>query len=151
MIGKQKCKILKEIRQKIAEENNIPYQTKECTHTGNCSGTCPFCESEVRYLETQLKKKASLGIPVRIAAICAGVAATVTGCSVIAPDSEKATPTPTEEVIVLSGEVGYPYEPEPTETSAPVTKKNSTITVPIQSREPVEIGYDELSGYVPYN
>ena len=79
MQGKQKCTILKEIRRKIALENGIPYQTRDCTHTGECSGTCPFCESEVRYLESELKKKASLGEKVKIAAICAGMAAMVSG------------------------------------------------------------------------
>lgn len=148
MSGKQKCIMLKEVRRRIAEANNIPYQTKECTHTGECSGTCPYCESEVRYLESQLKKKASLGIPVRIAAICAGLAATVTGCSVLSP--EPATPTPTEEMEQLSGEVGYPFEtPEPTETPVPASK--STISIPAGGSQPVEIVYDELSGYVPYN
>ena len=29
MLGKAKCKILKEIRQKIADENDIPYVTRE--------------------------------------------------------------------------------------------------------------------------
>ena len=61
MLGKQKCKILKEIRQKIADENDIPYVTRECTHQGNCSGTCPRCESELRYLENQLQIRSSLG------------------------------------------------------------------------------------------
>ena len=68
MIGKQKCEILKEIRQKIADENEIPYKTRRCTHQGPCSGTCPYCESEVRYLESQLKKRVSLGKPVKVAA-----------------------------------------------------------------------------------
>ena len=142
--------MLKEVRRRIAEANNIPYQTKECTHTGECSGTCPYCESEVRYLESQLKKKASLGIPVRIAAICAGLAATVTGCSVLSPEPATPTPTPTEEMEQLSGEVGYPFEtPEPTETPVPASK--STISIPAGGSQPVEIVYDELSGYVPYN
>ena len=50
MFGKKKCKILKEIRKKIAEENDIPYVTRECTHKGECSGTCPRCEQELREL-----------------------------------------------------------------------------------------------------
>ena len=54
MQGKNKCKILKQIRQAIADENNIPLVTRECTHQGKCSGTCPTCEQEVRYLEQQL-------------------------------------------------------------------------------------------------
>ena len=50
MKGKNKCKILKEIRQKIADENDIPYVTRECTYRGDCKGTCPKCEAELLYL-----------------------------------------------------------------------------------------------------
>ena len=54
MLGKEKCRILKEIRQRIADENDIPWVTQECTHKGSCRGTCPKCESELRELERQL-------------------------------------------------------------------------------------------------
>ena len=47
MLGKKKCRILKEIRQKIADENDIPYVTHECKFQGECKGTCPRCESEL--------------------------------------------------------------------------------------------------------
>ena len=67
MFGKEKCRILKEIRQKIADENEIPYVTQECRHQGNCSGTCPRCESELRYLEQQLERRAALGKQISIA------------------------------------------------------------------------------------
>ena len=61
MLGKEKCRILKEIRQKIADENEIPYVTRECGFRGECRGTCPRCESELRYLESQLAARAALG------------------------------------------------------------------------------------------
>ena len=48
MSGKNKCKILKEIRQKIADENDIPFVTAECQFQGECSGTCPKCEAELQ-------------------------------------------------------------------------------------------------------
>ena len=48
MLGKKKCRILKEIRQKIADENDIPYVTHECKFQGECEGTCPRCESELK-------------------------------------------------------------------------------------------------------
>ena len=37
MNGKSKCKILKDIRRKIAEENDIAYVTSECKYQGDCS------------------------------------------------------------------------------------------------------------------
>ena len=52
--GKDICKTLKGIRQQIADANNIRYQPCECHHEGDCSGTCPACEQEIRYLEEQL-------------------------------------------------------------------------------------------------
>ena len=81
MRGKNKCKILKEIRQKIADENDIPYVTRECSYQGDCTGTCPKCESELRYLERELEKRASLGKRVAVGAVCAGMALTTAGCS----------------------------------------------------------------------
>ena len=55
--GKQTCKILKEIRKQIAAENDIKLVIEECTYQGDCLGTCPKCEAEVRYLERELEKR----------------------------------------------------------------------------------------------
>ena len=38
--GKSTCKLLKDIRQQIADANGISYQPKECHHEGDCAGTC---------------------------------------------------------------------------------------------------------------
>lgn len=108
MLGKQKCKILKEIRQRIADENEIPYVTRECRYQGECSGTCPRCESELRYLEQQLALRASLGKRVAVTALCAGMALSSAGCG-----SGQRSPEPV--VDDLSGAVAYddPQEPGP--------------------------------------
>ncbi len=100
MLGKQKCKILKEIRQRIADENDIPYVTQECTHKGECRGTCPKCESELRYLERELAARQSLGKRVAVAALCAGLAFSSVGCDRTSSDSVRdrsdgAVPAPT--------------------------------------------------------
>jgi len=42
---------------------------RECTHEGDCRGTCPYCESEVRYLERELSKRRALGKAVTVAGI----------------------------------------------------------------------------------
>ena len=55
--GRLKCKILKEIRQRIADENGIPFQAGECSYEGPCTGTCPACEAELRYLEQELEAR----------------------------------------------------------------------------------------------
>jgi hypothetical protein len=67
--GKTTCKVLKEVRRKIADTNGIPLPERECTHTGDCAGTCPYCESEVRYLERELSKRKNLGKAVAVAGI----------------------------------------------------------------------------------
>jgi len=67
--GKRTCEILKDVRRKVAQENGIPLVERECTHEGDCRGTCPYCESEVRYLERELSKRRALGKAVTVAGI----------------------------------------------------------------------------------
>ena len=57
MYGKYKCKLLKKIREKIARENDIEFESEECTIERDCSGTCPKCEDELAYLENEIAKK----------------------------------------------------------------------------------------------
>ena len=71
--GKQTCKILKEIRRQIAEANGIEFITSECRYKGDCLGTCPKCEAEVRYLEQQLRARSLAGKAVALAGISATV------------------------------------------------------------------------------
>ncbi len=78
--GKQTCKILKEIRRQIAAENDIKLVIEECTYQGNCIGTCPKCEEEVRYLERELEKRQRMGK----AAIVAGLSVGLLGTSQLA-------------------------------------------------------------------
>lgn len=82
MKGKKRCKILKEIRKTIAEQNEIAYVTSECQHKGDCAGTCPKCEAEVRYLERELEKRRHLGKTVAVAGVAAAVALSATGCAI---------------------------------------------------------------------
>jgi hypothetical protein len=72
--GKKTCKILKDIRREIAKQNDIEYITSECGFKGECKGTCPKCESELRYLENELDKRRRLGKAVTIAGISLGMA-----------------------------------------------------------------------------
>ena len=75
--GKSTCKLLKSIRQQIADANGISYQPKECQHKGDCTGTCPACEEEIRYLERELKARKGNGFGMKVAGIAAGICATV--------------------------------------------------------------------------
>ena len=73
--GKQTCKILKEIRKQIAAENDIELVISECTYQGDCLGTCPKCEAEVRYLERELEKRQRLGKAAMVAGLSVGLMA----------------------------------------------------------------------------
>ena len=75
--GKSTCKLLKSIRQQIADANGISYRPKECHHKGDCAGTCPACEAEIRYLERELKARKGNGFGMKVAGIAAGICATV--------------------------------------------------------------------------
>lgn len=71
--GKNTCKILKEIRKQIASENDIEFVTSECTYKGDCKGTCPKCEAEVRYLERELEKRQRMGKAAVVAGLSVGL------------------------------------------------------------------------------
>lgn len=96
MKGKEKCKALKEIRRQIAEKNDIEFIVSECTHKGDCKGTCPKCEAELRYLEKQLNLRKSLGKAVAVAGISVGACTMMTAC------------TPLDVVSRLVSDVIYP-------------------------------------------
>lgn len=80
MNGREKCKILREIRQKIALDNNISLVTNECKHKGECKGTCPKCESEVIYLENELRRKRSMGQYITIAGLALSSTVGLSAC-----------------------------------------------------------------------
>ena len=97
--GKSTCKLLKDIRQQIADANGISYQPKECHHKGDCVGTCPACEEEIRYLERELKARKGNGFSMKVAGIAAGICATVMPMTAAAqgvkPDSTSNLPVRT--------------------------------------------------------
>lgn len=74
--GRNICNQLKEVRKRIAEENAIPFEIEECTYKGECRGTCPRCEAEVRYLENALADHIRLGKVATVAGLAIGLAAT---------------------------------------------------------------------------
>lgn len=52
--GKNICRILKEIRKVAANINDIEYEPSECLFEGDCPGTCPKCDEELKTLTEQL-------------------------------------------------------------------------------------------------
>lgn len=148
MKGKGKCKILKDIRRKIAEENGIDYVTTECKYQGDCTGTCPKCESEVRYLEAELEKRRSAGKAVLVAGIAASMVVGMPGCaasetpagtSPVQPSTELTQPLPSQSDPTHVEEVGEIYIPE----SSVATEESVTMGDPTEA--PSET-YPELMG-----
>lgn len=120
--GKEKCRILKQIRAEIARENDIEWVVSECKHKGNCKGTCPKCEQEVRQLEAALAKREALGKTVAVVGISASIALSVTGCVNPFPQTQgdmilEGEPMPPEltaeeTYIAVDGEMIPPPETE---------------------------------------
>ena len=139
MLGKEKCRILKEIRQRIADENDIPYVTRECSFQGSCRGTCPKCESELRYLEEQLALRQSLGKRVAVTALCAAMAFASAGCG------PSKTPT-----IVLPGGTPAPVETDISGMIAPPPTEEPLMgeAVPWEDEDPPEETEEPLAGEV---
>ena len=71
--GKHICNTLKAIRLDIARANGIAYAPRECHHEGECAGTCPACESEMRYLEREIARRRSNGKAALIAGVSLGL------------------------------------------------------------------------------
>ena len=71
--GKQVCKTLKQIRKQVADANEIQYEPTECHYEGDCLGTCPKCEQEVRYIERHLNIRRALGKAVSVAGVAMGL------------------------------------------------------------------------------
>ena len=72
--GKFICETLKKVRLEIARANGIKYAPRECHHEGDCAGTCPACESEMRYLEREIARRRFLGKAALVAGVSLGLA-----------------------------------------------------------------------------
>lgn len=58
--GKAKCQILRDIREEIASQTGYTdLPPHNCTHTGDCPGTCPRCESEAENLSNAIRHSAN--------------------------------------------------------------------------------------------
>ena len=133
--GKQTCKILKDIRRQIAEANDIEYITSECQYKGDCTGTCPKCESEVRYLEHQLERRRMAGKAITLLGLSAGIIA-MNACANSPGQSAKNTseiklecqsvPTDKDSLFLIKGTVTDSLTQKPI-VGANVSEKETTI------------------------
>ena len=113
--GKRTCEILKDVRRKIAQENDIAIKERECTDEGDCRGTCPYCESEVRYLERELSKRRVLGKAVTVA----GIAVSTMMMGACHSPKTPATPAGSEPEPTPVNTLSQPAEPSPESSPEP--------------------------------
>lgn len=141
--GKQTCKILKDIRRQIAEANDIEFITSECQYQGDCLGTCPKCEAEVRYLEQQLERKRMAGKAITILGISAGLVAMapMTSCS-SSPNkgTNQETISDSANTSIMFGEVC----PTPIEDTIPMVERD-TVNKQALPELPQEQGLIEIT------
>ena len=73
--GRNICNTLKAIRKQIADANGINYSPEECHFEGECKGTCPKCEQDVRDLEYELHLRQMAGKAIKVAGVALGITA----------------------------------------------------------------------------
>lgn len=119
MTGKEKCRLLRQIRNQVARKNGLAPFEDTCTHKGECAGTCPKCEAEVKALSQALENRRARRKRVALAGVSLGVCATLAGCSlddaidslVIAKNLVARTAVERTEVE-LDGDIAMPVDIE---------------------------------------
>lgn len=114
MKGKSKCKILKDIRHQIAKDNDIEYVTSECKFQGECFGTCPKCEAELRYLEEELMKRQKAGKKIAVVGVAAAFMVGASGCGL--DDLFSSSKSTMGDFVILSQENASAQESMSTES-----------------------------------
>lgn len=126
MRGKEKCKALKKLRKQIAEENDIAYAVSECTFQGECKGTCPKCEAELRYLERELEVRRTMGKTVALVGLGVGLSTMTTGCLAVDIAENVVDRVSAFGASILDGTVADPELEGDVRVVDPDDDKNST-------------------------
>lgn len=151
--GKSICNVLKTIRKQIAKANEIKYEPRECHHKGECRGTCPACEAEVRYIEQQLVIRRQLGKAVALMGISAGLSA-LTSCSnkaeevkEVEKDSLTVGKVLKESDTHLTGDIDYrsPEDCVIVEKRQPTAKIRTAKFKASPKKEEVDTAYTEIT------
>ena len=101
--GRNICNTLKAIRKQIADANGISYSPEECHFKGECKGTCPKCEQDVRDLEHELHLRQMAGKAIKVAGVALGITALTASATSCATQKGyyKSTPPKSEKVIPI--------------------------------------------------
>ena len=128
--GKSTCETLKSIRKQIADANEIPYEPRVCTHKGDCMGTCPACESEMRYIENQLNIRKMAGKAVKIVGLATVM--TMAACNSTNSTSE------TEQINIKIQDSVY------VEGMIPISDEMLRMPPPPPTIDPISVDSDDF-------
>lgn len=106
----------------IADENGIQLEIKECTFKGECRGTCPRCEAEVKYLEHELHRRMTFGKAAAVAGVAMSLAA-FTSCTEGKVEGE---------VEPMEGDIVYPEDTTQVDTTSGATHNDKQSTIQYQ-------------------
>ena len=109
-LGKKKCRVLRGIRKKVAEANGISYNPHKCTHKGDCQGTCPACEQEMRHIESELNKRVRMGKAAVVVGTAIGIGVLTAGMSSCKPFPVKGDVPITDVVGEVPDSTVYPSD-----------------------------------------
>jgi len=144
-IHKEKCRELKQVRAKIAEDLGVDLHQRVCTYEGYCSGTCPKCLQEELALNAAIMKKkmeeSNLKQRIAAAGLTTAAAVCLSGCN-------------TTGGYEIDGDMQYvPEASEGAEASKEVEASEETVAVPeILEGDMLYIPAEEweLAGEIPY-
>lgn len=80
MTGKERCRVLKDVRKTLSQKLGIDLNQTECTYEGECKGTCPKCKKEESILNSALIKKGATLAGATLLTV------SLTGCTLFEPD-----------------------------------------------------------------
>ena len=123
----------------VAKANEIKYAPTECHHEGDCAGTCPSCEAEVRYLEQQLQLRRQLGKAVAVVGVSMGLVA-LASCGSKATD-QTAGEIPIEMFPDTLRDTSQPIDPKMAATDS-IT---DTLSIESQTDGFLDMDSDTLS------
>ena len=109
-LGKKKCRTLRTIRKQIAEANGISYNPHRCNHKGDCQGTCPACEQEMRQLESEIRKRIRMGKAAVVVGTAIGIGVLTAGMSSCKPFPPKGNSPFTDVVGEVPDSTVYPSD-----------------------------------------
>mgnify|MGYP003498953472 CR=1 FL=1 len=153
--GKSLCKLLKKIREQIAEANGIDYASRKCTFEGDCKGTCPACERELEYLESQLTMKRSMGVPIKIIGLSVALASG-TACTSNPPETCPSKEISLDSVDYVDEIPAYPITEEEDDSSDTENNLDDVIEGevdidPDYKKAQFPGGYDSLKSFLQKN